>query len=54
MGWCDSYKKLQGEGMVCQGHDGPFRVTFNNYKNYYTCYIKYCPFCGAKLIPYEV
>ena len=50
---CDEFKSLKIQNQIGEGHDGPNRTTFHNYdgtmNNYYTTYLKFCPYCGTKL-----
>ena len=52
---CDKFHTIEYEQLVVKGHDGPNRVELHTLISstqkelFYTCYINFCPFCGAKL-----
>jgi len=56
---CNEYNNLITNELISNGYDGPNRVVFfsrtpdRNKEIWptleYTCYLKFCPFCGNKL-----
>ena len=61
MGWCTEYKQCRDNQYIHNGAFGANRVTLYDYDpnkktphNYYTTYLKYCPFCGAKLVNEDI
>ncbi len=56
---CDEFGKLIDNKLISKGYDGPNRVVFFTTTPdeskarwptlEYTCYLKFCPFCGSKL-----